>query len=418
MRTAILTPSARKMGQGRSVPAINGFADAERLARRRLPKALFDSIASGAGQELTLRRNVEAFGDVEFRPRAAIRHSSYDLSSRILGHDVATPIMIAPTGSNRMFRQEGEPALATAAGKLGAVYVTSCLTGYPLADTMAQAQAPVFFNLYTIGGRAVTEAMIDAAQRAGCEALVLTMDMMATHGVEKPQAAGDRSAIGRNLATALSYMPQLVTKLGWTLDFMRDGMRFDCPMWVKPDGKVASFGDVIQAFGGGDTCATWDDLPWIRGRWQGPIVMKGVLRADDARRAVDAGFDAIVVSNHAARNVDGSPVPISVLPGIVDAVGQDLEVYVDGGIRRGSDVIKALAIGARAVLIGRAYLYAFAGAGEPGVRRIFEVFHAEMLATLRSLGRASVRELDRTDIALPGRWRTEEPTSKSAKERI
>jgi isopentenyl diphosphate isomerase/L-lactate dehydrogenase-like FMN-dependent dehydrogenase len=382
--------------------AISGFADAERLARRRLPKAMFDSIATGAGQELTLRRNLEAFDAVEFLPRAAIRHPAYDISTTILGHPVATPIMIAPTGSNRMYRKEGEPALARVAGELGAVYVTSCLSGHPLDRTMAAASGPVFFNLYTIGGRATTEAMIAAARQAGCKALVLTVDMMGTFGVERLASGRVRVPLGASLATALHYAPQLVARLGWTFDFIRDGMRFDCPMWIKPDGRVAGFGDVINACWQGGVCATWDDLGWIRALWCGPIIMKGILRVDDARRAVDHGIDGIVVSNHAGRNVDGSPATLQVLPAIVDAVGRDLEVYVDGGIRRGTDVIKALAIGARAVLIGRAYLYAFAGAGSEGVRRIYEVFHGEMLSTLRSLGCATVRDLDRSSVVLPG----------------
>jgi L-lactate dehydrogenase (cytochrome) len=362
---------------------------------------MFDSIATGAGEELTLRRNLEAYREVEFRPRAAVQHAGYDLSTRILGHEVATPIMIAPTGSNRMFRKEGEPALAKAAGELGAAYVTSCLTGYPLEQVMASARAPVFFNLYTIGGRATSEAMIAQAKQAGCKALVLTVDMMGTFGVERLASGRRRAPLGVNFATALHYAPQLAARPGWTLDFVSDGMRFDCPMWIKPDGKIAAFGDVLAAFGAGGVCATWDDLSWIRALWDGPIVMKGILRTDDARRAADAGVDAIVVSNHAARNVDGSPPPLKVLPAIVDAVGGDLEVYVDGGIRRGTDVIKALAIGARAVLIGRAYLFAFAAAGGPGVRRIFDIFHADMLAALRSLGCASVRDLDRSSINLP-----------------
>jgi isopentenyl diphosphate isomerase/L-lactate dehydrogenase-like FMN-dependent dehydrogenase len=380
---------------------INSFADAERLARRRLPRSMFDAITSGAGKELTLRANLAAFDEVGFRPRAAIRHPASDLSARILGLDVASPIMIAPTGSNRMFRREGEPALARAAGEAGAAYVTSCLSGYPLDQVLAEARAPVFFNLYTIGTRDVQEAMIAQAQAAGCRALVLTVDMMGTHGIEREHGLRPRAPLGLNVATALQYAPQLVTRPGWTLDFIRDGMRFDCPLWIKSDGAIATFGDVLMAFAGGGTCATWDDLAWIRQAWKGPIVMKGILRTDDAQRAADAGVEAIVVSNHGARNVDTSPATLRVLPAIVDAVGDRLEVWFDGGIRRGTDVIKALAIGAKAVLIGRAYLLAFSGAGGPGVRRIFEIFHAEMAATLRSLGYASLSELDRSCLTLP-----------------
>jgi isopentenyl diphosphate isomerase/L-lactate dehydrogenase-like FMN-dependent dehydrogenase len=221
-----------------------------------------------------------------------------------------------------------------------------------------------------------------------------------THGVER--AAGHRSRVplGINVSTALSYAPQLVTRLGWTLDFVRDGLQLDCPMWTKPDGRMASFGDVLSAFRG-NVCPTWDDLSWIRKLWDRPIVLKGILRTDDALKAADMGVEGIVVSNHGGRNVDGSPATLRVLPGIVDAVGHRLEVYFDGGIRRGTDVIKALALGARAVLIGRAYLYPFAAAGAAGVQRIYEVFHADMVATLRSLGCPSVRDLDRSTVSFP-----------------
>jgi isopentenyl diphosphate isomerase/L-lactate dehydrogenase-like FMN-dependent dehydrogenase len=244
--------------------------------------------------------------------------------------------------------------------------------------------------------------MLRRAKEAGCQALVLTVDLMGTHGVER-LAQQSRAAGSVNLAAAFQYASQLISKPGWTFDFIRDGLQFDCPMWVKPDGKVASFGDVIAAFSE-RICPTWDDLPWLRQHWDGPIVMKGILRADDALRAVEAGIDAIVVSNHGARNVDGSPATLSVLPAIVDAVGDRLEVYFDGGIRRGPDVIKALALGARAVLIGRAYLYSFAAAGGAGVQRIYELFHATMLATLQSLGCPSITELDRSNVAFPSSW--------------
>ncbi|TAL00838.1 MAG: alpha-hydroxy-acid oxidizing protein [Rhodospirillaceae bacterium] len=389
---------------------IGRVADAERMAKRRLPKAIFDGIASGAGQELTLRRNVEAFDEVQFWPRAAVLHPGYDLSTTVLGHKVSTPIMIAPTGSNRMFRREGEPALAKVAGELGAVYVTSCFTGYPIEEVMAHAKAPVFFDLYMVGGRSVIAAMLARAKQAGCHALVLTVDLAGTHGVERP-GLQQGVPLGVNLATALQYAPQLITKLGWTLDFIRDGLQFDCPMWIKPDGRMASFGDVLLAFRSNAVCPTWDDLPWIRQHWDGPIVMKGILRTDDALRAANAGVDGIVVSNHGGRNVDGSPATLRVLPEIVDAVGNRLEVYFDGGIRRGTDVIKALALGAKAALIGRAYLYPFAAAGGAGVQRIYDIFHAHMLATLRSLGCPAVGELDRSYVTLPEKYQSPSASS-------
>jgi isopentenyl diphosphate isomerase/L-lactate dehydrogenase-like FMN-dependent dehydrogenase len=379
---------------------IGCVADAERMAKRRLPKAIFDGIAMGAGRELTLRRNLEAFDEVQFSPRAAVVHPHYDISTTVLGHKVATPIMIAPTGSNRMFRAEGEPALAKVAGELGAIYITSCFTGYSIEEVMAHATAPVFFDLYMVGGRSTVEAMLARAKQSGCHALVLTVDLAGTHGIECMGGRPARVPLGVNAATALQYAPQLITKPGWTFDFIRDGLQFDCPMWIKPDGRMASFGDVLKAIRAG-ACPTWDDLAWIRQHWDGPIVMKGILCKEDALRAVDAGVDGIVVSNHGGRNVDGSPATLRVLPEVLAAVDGRLEVYLDGGIRRGADVIKALALGARATLIGRAYLYPFAAAGGAGVRRVYDLFHASMNATLRSLGCPAVRELDHSNIYLP-----------------
>lgn len=383
---------------------IHSVADAEKMAKRRLPKSMFQSIETGAGQELTLRWNVEAFSEVQFRPQAAIQFPEYDLSTTVLGHEIAVPIMIAPTGSIRMFRGEGEPGVAKAAGEAGTIHVVSCFTGYPIEEITAQTSGPVFFDLYIAGGRGNVEAMLDRAKGAGCKALVITADMAGTHGVERPGMATSLEPLGMNLRTALKYAAELLSKPAWTYDFIRDGMHLDCPMWIKPDGKAASFGEMAQTIM--QESPTWDDLPWIRRHWDGPIIVKGILRPEDALRAIDAGVQGIVVSNHGGRNVDGSPATLRVLPEILDVVEDRIEVYVDGGIRRGTDVIKALALGARAVLIGRAYIYPFAAAGSEGVRRILSLFESSMLSTLRSLGCPAVGELNRSYIHFPERrWR-------------
>jgi isopentenyl diphosphate isomerase/L-lactate dehydrogenase-like FMN-dependent dehydrogenase len=383
---------------------ILSFADARTKAKRRLPKAMFDSIECGAGQELTLRGNLDAFLDVGFRPQAAVQYPTYDLSTTVIGHQLSTPIMIAPTGSIRMFRGEGEPAVARVAGEAGTIHIVSCFTGYSIEDIAAQSKGPIFFDLYLAGGRSNVEVMLDRARKAGCQALVITADMAGMHAVERLGGPTAEGPIGVNLATALRYASQLVTKPAWTCDFVRDGMHLDCPMWIKPDGKPASFGEMTETIM--RESPTWNDLPWIREHWDRPIIVKGILRPEDARKAVDAGVDAIVVSNHGGRNVDGSPATLSVLPAIVDAVDGRLEVYVDGGIRRGTDVIKALALGARAVLIGRAYIYPFAAAGSEGVRQMLDVLGSGMVATLRSLGCASVRTLNRSYVTFPeSRWK-------------
>ncbi len=388
----------------RAAERILSVADAERMARRRLPKAIFHSIECGSGRELTLGWNLDAFNEVQFRPQAAVQYPNYDLSTTVLGHEIATPIMIAPTGSIRMFRSEGEPSVAKAAGEAGTIHMVSCFTGYPIEAIMAQARGTVFFDLYLAGGRSNVEVMLDRARKAGCKALVITADMAGGHALERSGGPRSQGFIGLNLATALRYLNQVVTKPGWTVDFVRDGMHLDCPMWMKPDGKPASYGEMWESVQ--QAAPTWEDLPWIRENWDGPIVVKGILRPEDARRAVDEGVDAIVVSNHGGRNVDGSPATLRVLPEIVDVVDGRLEVYFDSGIRRGTDVVKALALGARAVLIGRAYIYPFAAAGGEGVRRVLEVLSSAMVATLRSLGCPTIGELDRSYITYPEqRWK-------------
>lgn len=383
---------------------IKSVAEAERMARRRLPKSMFESIETGAGQELTLRWNLEAFGEVQFRPQAAIQFPRYDLSTTVLGHEIAVPVMIAPTGSIRMFRAEGEPAVAKAAGEAGTIHIVSCFTGYAIEEITAQASGPVFFDLYMAGGRGNVESMLARAKAAGCKALVITADMAGTHGVERPGMPASLGPVGMNLATALKYAGELLSKPAWAYDFVRDGMHLDCPMWVKPNGKAASFGEMAQTIL--DESPTWEDLPWIREHWDGPIIVKGILRPEDALKAIDGGVQGIVVSNHGGRNVDCSQATLRLLPEIVDVVNDRIEVYFDGGVRRGTDVIKALALGARAALIGRAYIYPFAAAGGAGVRQILSLFESSMVSTLRSLGCPSVRDLDRSYIHFPRtRWR-------------
>jgi pre-mycofactocin synthase len=221
---------------------IHSFQEAERLAKRRLPKAMYDAIACGAGQEITLRDNLQAFQEVGFRPRAAVQHSSYDLHTSVLGHEISLPVMIAPTGSMRMFHTSAEPAVTKAAGRAGTLQVVSCFMGYPVDEVVEAAQGPVFFDLYFAGGRDNVEVMLNRARKAGCQALVITVDMTGGHASERAGRA--TPLVGSNWRTAVRFAPQLLTKPAWTFDFIRDGMRLDCPMWIKPNGRAASFGEM------------------------------------------------------------------------------------------------------------------------------------------------------------------------------
>lgn len=377
-------------------------ADARSLARKRLPKAMFDAIERGSDQELTLQWNLDAFRDVVLLPRVSPRSSQRDLSTTVLGHEISLPVMIAPTGNIRIFHTAGEPGVATVVGNVGTVQIVSCFTGYPIEEVTAQAKGPIFFGLYIVGGRENTERMIDRVNRAGCKALVVTVDNAARHQKQRAKRQGILSPIGLTAATAMRFGPQMILKPSWSLDFLRDGMHLDAPMWIKANGKPATFGEMSDSIAA--EVATWADIAWIREAWGGPIVIKGILHPDDARRAVELGADAIVVSNHGGRNVDGSPSSLSVLPGIVEAVKGQLEIYLDGGVRRGTDVVKAIALGAQAVLIGRAYVWGHAAAGPAGVQRILEIFRSDIDSALASLGCSSIRDLNTSHVSIPQSW--------------
>lgn len=392
-----------RMTLSRAAAKITSVEDARLLAKKRLPKGMYAAIATGAGQELTLRWNEEAFDEVAFEPRAAVQHQR-DLSTTVLGHKVALPVLIAPTGHLRMFNVSGEPAVTRAAGAAGTIHMVSCFMGYPIEEITSVATGPVFFDMYLAGGRDNVETMLDRAKRAGCSALVITVDVAAGHGVERPARQRVYTPmIGMNLSTILRFGPQLLSRPRWAFEFIRDGMHLDTPMWIKPDGKAASFGEMAMTIL--REAPTWADLPWIREHWNGPIIVKGILHPDDVRRAAAAGVDAVVVSNHGGRNVDGSPATLWALPGVVEAANGELEVYLDGGVRRGTDVVKAIALGARAVLLGRAYVWPQAAAGGAGVARILEIFRAEIDASLASLGCPAVTALDPSYVRLLPGWR-------------
>lgn len=377
---------------------IRSIEEAERLAQKRMPAFLFESIAAGTAPEVTLRENRKAFEEIEFRPRAAVRVGDPDTSTTVLGHPIALPVMIAPTGNLRVFHTDGEPGVARAAGSRGTIHMVSCFTGYPIEEITSVASGPVFFDIYFAGGRANTEIMIDRATRAGCAALVVTVDWAAAHQRSRNQRSRVDAPAKFDLKSALRFGPSLATHPAWTRDFFRGGQRMDCPMWMI-DGRPASLWEMSQSILRDEPA--WADIPWLREQWKGPIIFKGVLHPDDARRAVDEGLDAIVVSNHGARNVDGSPATARVLPEIVEAVDDRIEVYLDSGVRRGSDVVKAIALGARACLIGRAYLWGLGGAGEAGVGRVLDLLQSEVATTLGSLGCSAVSDVRSDHVSLP-----------------
>lgn len=366
--------------------------DLRRIAQRRVPKAVFDYLDGGADGEVTLRENCRAFEDVIFRPKHAVAFPQCDLHTRVLGFDLSVPFLLAPVGYSRLMHPGGEVAAARAAGKAGTAYILSTISGHRLEDVRAASDGPVFYQLYLMGGRAAAEGVIDRARNAGFSALVVTIDTAVSGLRERDYRNGMKELISGGPLEKVPFVPQILSRPSWLFQFLRDGGIRPLPNVVIPDVGPMPLVDVAAALA--DAAVTWADLSWIREHWGGPLVVKGVLTTDDARRAVDYGAQAIVVSNHGGRQLDCVPATIQVLPEIVKAVGSQVEVLMDGGIRRGTDIAKALCLGARAVLCGRAYAYGLAAAGEAGVVRAIQLLRADLERTLRLLGCPSVGELN------------------------
>jgi L-lactate dehydrogenase (cytochrome) len=377
------------------------IADLRRIAERRLPRVVFDYIDGGADGEVTLRENSAAFQAVAFRPRSAVKLEGCDLTVRVLGSTLPMPIVLAPVGSSRLFWPRGEAVAARAAGAAGLTYTLSTLSGTRLEEVRAATSAPCWYQVYLCGGRAVAEAAIERARAAGYAALVVTIDTAVAGQRERDARNGTKELLSRRPLAMLPYVPQVLARPTWMLDVARDGGLMRFPNIVLPGGPM-DYSDVAAALEQSVVC--WDDLHWIRAFWKGPIVVKGVHIGDDARRAVDAGASAVVVSNHGGRQLDGVQPTLRALPEVVAAVGDQVDVLMDGGVRRGADVAKALCLGARAVLIGRAYAYGLGAGGEAGVTRALDILRSDLLRTLKLLGCAAASALDRSYVAVPDGW--------------
>lgn len=383
-------------------PRVVNVEDLRPVARRRVPKAVFDYLDGAAEGEVTLRENRRAFEEVSFRPRHAVVVSQCDLRTRVLGLDLALPCMLAPVGYSRLMHPGGEVAAARAAGAAGTAYVLSTISGYRLEDVKAASTGPVFYQLYLMGGRKAAEAVIDRARVAGFYALVVTIDTPVSGIRERDYRNGMKELISGTLWEKLPFVPQVLARPSWLVKFLLDGGLPRLPNVVIPGKGPMPLVDINAALA--ESAVTWADFSWIRDHWRGPIVVKGVLTGDDARRAVDEGAAAVVVSNHGGRQLDCVPASLRALPELVSALNGRVEVWMDGGIRRGSDVIKAICLGARAVLCGRAYAYGLAAAGEAGVVRALEILRTDLERTLRLLGCSSVAELDRSYVNVPASW--------------
>ncbi len=327
-----------------------------------------------------------------------------DLGVRILRHQLSLPFLLAPVGYSRLMHPEGELAAARAAGDSGTAYILSTISGHKLEDVKAATSGPAWYQLYLLGGREAAEAAIERAHRAGYTALVITVDTAVAGLRERDPRNGMQELLGRSLFAKIPFLPEILTHPRWLAAFLADGGVPKLHNIVIPGRGPMELIDVSAALA--RAAVTWEDLRWIQKTWPGPIVVKGILTSEDAKRAVDMGAAAVVVSNHGGRQLDSVFPTIRALSEVAAAVGHQTEVIMDGGIRRGSDIIKALCLGARAVLIGRAYAYGMAAAGYPGIERAISILRADLERTFRLLGCQRVASLNSTYVATPADWST------------
>src|SRR5215475_1733780 len=381
---------------------IVNVSDFRPIAERRIPRAVFDYLDGGADGEITLRENCRAFDDITFRPRCAVAFSDCGLKTTVLRHELSFPAMLAPVGYSRLMHPGGEVAAAAAAGKAGIAYILSTISGHAMEKVQAASSGPVFYQLYLLGGREAAEAAIDRARSAGFSALVVTIDTPVAGLRERDLRNGMKELMGSSTFAKLPFLPNILAHPRWLASFLLDGGVPKLANVVPPGKGPMQMLDVGAALAA--SAVMWSDLRWIREHWGGPIVVKGVLTAEDAKRAVDEGAAAVSVSNHGGRQLDCVRPSIRALPEVVAAVRGQAEVWMDGGIRRGSDIVKALCLGARAVLCGRAYAYALSAAGEAGVTQALQILRSDVERTIRLLGCSSVAELDRSYVEVPEGW--------------
>jgi isopentenyl diphosphate isomerase/L-lactate dehydrogenase-like FMN-dependent dehydrogenase len=387
-----------------AAPRVVNIEDMRRMARRRLPDAVFDYLDGGAEGEITLRENCRAFDRLTFRPRNAIAVPDCDLRTKVLGSELSIPALLAPVGYSRMMHPEGEVAAARGAGAAGTAYILSTISGHKLEDVKAATSGPVWYQLYLIGGREASEAALERARVAGYSALAVTIDTGTAGMRERDVRNGTAQLMSGNLLGMIPFLWQFFSRPGWLTSFLLDGGIHALPNVIIPGSGPMALVDVAAALA--TSVVTWKDFEWLRAAWPGPIVVKGVLTGDDARRSIDAGAQGIIVSNHGGRQLDGVSATLRALPEIVKAVNGQIEVLMDGGIRRGSDIVKAICMGARAVLIGRAYAYGLGAAGVAGVHRSIAILRADLLRTMKLLGCTSIADLNESYVSVPKDWPT------------
>jgi isopentenyl diphosphate isomerase/L-lactate dehydrogenase-like FMN-dependent dehydrogenase len=388
-------------------PLVN-VDDAQARTRKRIPRSVYDLVIGESEDGHTVADNLQAFRDLKFIPKVGVTSAApKQLSTTVLGCELAMPVVIAPAGVIRLVHHDAEMAAARAAGKFGIACGVSTMSSFAIEEICATTRAPIWYQIYPAGGRRAIEVAIDRAKAAGCKALLVTIDNPVA-GYRESALLGRGLPTRVDLATLVSHFPELVMRPRWSLEYLRFtwGSGLQLPL---PNVRLSREG---PALGTEEATATrvgnplvWDDVVWIKQRFGGKVAVKGVMRPEDARRALDCGADAVVISNHGGFITDSVPGTLRLLPEIVDAVGDRTEVLLDSGVRRGLDVVKALALGARAVLIGRAYVWALGAAGEAGVNEMLGIFRDGLERTLALVGCNDVRQLDASYV----RWLRELP---------
>jgi pre-mycofactocin synthase len=372
-------------------------AVAQRRAKKRLPRSVYGALIAGSEKGLTVGDNIAAFGELGFAPHVAGLSAKRELATTVMGQEISLPVIISPTGVQAV-HPDGEVAVARAAAARGTAMGLSSFASKPVEEVVA-ANPKTFFQTYWIGSREQLLEHLERARAAGAVGLIVTLDWSFSHGRDWGSPAIPERV---DLKTMARFAPDVLRHPRWLFDYARTGK---VPDLTVPN--LAAGGEAAPTFFGAygqwmrSPLPTWEDVAWLREQWGGPFMLKGVIRVDDAKRAVDAGVTAISVSNHGGNNLDSTPATIRALPAIVEAVGDQAEVLLDGGVRRGSDVVKALALGARAVMIGRAYLWGLAANGQAGVENVLDIMRGGIDSALLGLGRSSVHDLTSGDIVIP-----------------
>lgn len=374
------------------MPIITNIEDLRRLAQKRVPRMFYDCADSGSWTEGTYRANSEDLQTIKFRQRVAINMENRSTCSTMIGSEVAMPVALAPVGMSGMQHPDGEIKAARAAEKFGVPFTLSTMSICSIEDIAAHTKTPFWFQLYVMRDRKFINRLIDRAKAANCSALVLTLDLQIL-GQRHKDLKNGLSALPKH---TLSNIANIVSKPRWCLGMLGTKRHNFGNIFGHVEGieNMRSLSEwTSKQF---DPALSWADVKWIRKRWGGKLILKGILDVEDAKLAVASGADALIVSNHGGRQLDGAESSIRVLPRIADAVGQQIEVHMDGGIRSGQDVLKAVALGARGVYIGRAFAYGLGAMGEEGVTKVLEIIHKELDLTMAFCGHTQMETVDST----------------------